>query len=349
MTTNTVRVVDFAPFRDGTDKTKVAAELLDSFKTVGFVYLTNHGVPDSKLEEMFDWTKKFFSLPLEKKLLAPHPPSGTHHRGYSAPGQEKVSQHLYDESELAAHRAKAPDVKESFESGREDDLVMPNIWLPEGVLPGYREACLDFYWICYELEIEVLKALSLAFDLGEEYFVRVHTQADNQLRLLHYPSVSADAIKNNKVIRIDEHSDFGSITLLFQDDIGGLEVEDPKNPGTFKAGHLFRTVSSCLVLTTSLFQPVPPVPGTVLINAGDFLMRWSNDTIKSAVHRVRAPPALANSEGMIPDRYSIPYFCGADMDIVVDCVPGTWSESNPKKYEPISAKEYVLKRLAASY
>ena len=68
-------------------------------------------------------------------------------KGYSAPGKEKVTQHVYDAEEIAHHRAKAPDVKESFESGREDDSVMPNIWLPDGVLPGFKEACLDYFWV----------------------------------------------------------------------------------------------------------------------------------------------------------------------------------------------------------
>lgn len=69
--------------------------------------------------------------------------------GYSAPGVEKVVQHLYDEDEIAKNRAKAPDVKESYECGREDDPAMPNIWLPQGVLPGFREACLEFYWVSF--------------------------------------------------------------------------------------------------------------------------------------------------------------------------------------------------------
>ena len=70
-----------------------------------------------------------------------------HILGYSAPGQEKVSQHVYDDKELQNMRTKTPDVKESFESGREDDECMPNIWLPDGVLPGFKEACLDFFWV----------------------------------------------------------------------------------------------------------------------------------------------------------------------------------------------------------
>lgn len=67
--------------------------------------------------------------------------------GYSAPGKEKVVQHVYDRNELEALRKKAPDLKESFEVGREDDPVMPNIWLPESMLPGFKDASLEFYWV----------------------------------------------------------------------------------------------------------------------------------------------------------------------------------------------------------
>jgi hypothetical protein len=67
--------------------------------------------------------------------------------GYSAPGREKVVQHGYDAEELAQTHSKATDVKESFECGREESKAMPNIWLPEGILPGFKEACLDFFWV----------------------------------------------------------------------------------------------------------------------------------------------------------------------------------------------------------
>ncbi|KAF7342471.1 Fe2OG dioxygenase domain-containing protein [Mycena venus] len=303
--------------------------MLRSFRNMGFVYLINHGIPSEKIVQMFELSKTFFSLPTDVKKLAPHPSSGTHHRGYSPPGQEKVVQHLYDPDVLAEHRASAPDAKESFECGREDDKLMPNIWLPEGVLPGFKETCLDFFWFCYEIELNILRALALGLGLSEEYFLKYHTVPDNQLRLLHYPSVPAEDLDNDLIARIGQHSDFGSITLLLQDGVGGLEVEDPNKAGSFR--------------------PAPPVPGALLVNAGDFMMRWSNDTIRSTIHRVRAPQHSVSVDGMIPERYSIPYFCCADFSTVVDCIPGTWDEEHPKKYEPISAQEYILKRLAATY
>ncbi|KAJ3573284.1 hypothetical protein NP233_g2519 [Leucocoprinus birnbaumii] len=323
--TDIVKVVDFRPFLNGSNKQAVADAILESFKTIGFVYLTNHGLEQEKIDGMFDMSRKFFALPHEQKMLAPHPPSGTHHRGYSAPGAEKVVQHLYDRGDISEARKRA-DIKESFEAGREDDELMPNIWFPEDILPGFRETCLQFFWDCFEVEKNILRALAIGFGLSEDYFVKVHTKPDNQLRLLHYPSVSTSALRNEEISRIDAHSDFGSITLLFQDDIGGLEVQSP---------------------TSDDFIPVRPVPGSLLLNAADFLMRWSNDTIKSTIHRVRAPPSIESET--TPDRYSIPYFCCVDLETVVDCVPTTWSDEVPKKYEPLSVSTRCNAKMTSSH
>ncbi|KAF8890943.1 thymine dioxygenase [Infundibulicybe gibba] len=313
------KIVDLTPFTDGSDKQSVARDILLSLKSSGFVYISHHGMAQDKIDSMFEWSKRFFDQPMDVKQLAPHPSSGTHHRGLQ-PWLIRVVHHVDDPGELAKRRA-IPDVKESFECGRENDDVMPNIWLPDGVLTGFKEACLGFFWACYDLERTILSALAMAFGLPEEYFWPYHMAPDNQLRLLHYPAISADALASNQLTRIDGHSDFGTLTILFQDDVGGLEVEDSDNP------------------------PVPPVPGSIVVNAGDFLSRWSNDTIKSAIHRVRGPSNSLGRLGMIPARYSIPY----DFTTVVDLIPGTWSESYPKRHEPSSPGEYVMKRLAASY
>ncbi|KII86504.1 hypothetical protein PLICRDRAFT_44099 [Plicaturopsis crispa FD-325 SS-3] len=324
-----ISIVDFGPFLDGSNKQAVADAMLTSFKNIGFVYLVNHGLPQDKIDGMFEMSRRFFSQPEETKMLAPHPPSGTHHRGYSAPGKEKAVQHIYDEEGLLAERKKAPDVKESFEVGREEDEYMPNIWLPDGVLPGFKETSLDFFWTCNETKFKVLSALALGLHLPEDFFEAYHQTPDNQLRLLHYPSVPISSLQNDEVVRIGAHSDFGSITLLMQDDVGGLEVEDPNKPGEFRAA--------------------PAVPGAIIVNAGDFMARWSNDQIRSTVHRVRAPPNLTSADGMTPERYSIPYVCSIDFSKVVECLPGTFSEERPKKYEPISALDYIMKRLAVNY
>ncbi|KAG2142836.1 thymine dioxygenase [Suillus bovinus] len=328
MSNNSIPIVDFAPFLDGTAKQQVADQLLGSFKSAGFVHLTNFGLSNEEVQEMFDLSKRFFALPHKIKMLAPHPDSGAHHRGYSFPGQEKETQ-LPESGDSTEAEIPIPSVKESFDIGREDDDLMPNIWPPDHILPGFKESYLAFYWKCYEVEKNILRALALGFGLEEEWLVRYHGMSDNGLRLQHYPGVALESVLSNKVARISNHTDFDTLTILFQDNVGGLEVEDSNESGSFLA--------------------VPPIPNSIVVNAGDFLRRWSNDTIRSAMHRVRAPPHAVTRDGMLPDRYSIPYFCAADLSTVVDSIPGTWSADYPKKYEPVSVKEYVMKRFAADY
>ncbi|TFK84104.1 thymine dioxygenase [Polyporus arcularius HHB13444] len=324
-----IPVVDFSGFLDGSAKLQTSRAILNSFKRFGFVYLRNYGMPTEKVDEMFDnaqRSKKFFALPMEVKMLAPHPGVPHINRGYVAPGVEKFTQ-SNDSEEVAQMRNKEPDLIENFSCGHDESVLGKNIWLPEGVLPGFNEACQDFYWKCYEVEISILRAVAIGLGIPEDHLAKSHSGRDQSLRLMHYPAVPAKKLVEGEMSRIGAHSDFSSITLLFQDDVGGLEVEHPDRPGEFMS--------------------VPPVPGAVMVNAGDFLQRWSNDQIRSALHRVRAPPGM--TDGMTPDRYSIPYFCSTDFDLTVDCLPGTYSDSNPKKYEPITAGEYIQQRLASLY
>ncbi|PPQ71936.1 hypothetical protein CVT24_007910 [Panaeolus cyanescens] len=242
-------------------------------------------------------SKKLFDLPPEVKQLAPHPPSGAHHRGYSAPGREKVKQFRTDRVDIDDAQGAKPDdeveilrdMKESFESGSERNEGMPNIWYPDGVIPGFKESCLDFYWTLYETEKHILRAIAVGLGIEEEFFVQYHSGGDNQLRLLHYPSIERALLKHADSSRIPSHSDFCTLTILFQDSVGGLEVEDQHSRGKF--------------------IPVAPIPSSIVVNAGDFLMRWTNDVILSTVHRVRTPiPSENDGDAQdIPDRYSIPY------------------------------------------
>lgn len=274
---------------------------------------------------------KFFSLPQSIKDKVPHPPEGWWHRGYSGLGREKVSQMVFDSASIEELR-KIPDVKESFEMGKEDNDAMPNIWLPEEDLPGFRAFFNRFYGLCNQVELEVLRALAVGMGLEEDYFVNFHHNADNQTRILHYPTVEEDLLRRGKAERIAAHSDFGTITLLFQDEVGGLEVEDPYSKGTFRS--------------------VPYIPRTCVVNVGDFLQMWSNDVLKSTSHRVRAPPAVEGIEGqgkMIPERYSIPYFCGPDVEKTMECVPGCYGPDRPKKYGPTTVGEYINMRMNAIY
>lgn len=266
------------------------------------------------------------------KNKAPHPPYGWYHRGYSGVGREKVSQMVFDEAGIAEQR-KVPDFKESFELGQEDDERTPNIWVPEEALPGFRNFFARFFEACYGVELQLLKSIAVGMGLDESFFLDYHKNKNNQCRLLHYPSVEEEQLRLGKVERIAAHSDFGTLTMLFQDEVGGLEVEDIHEKGRF--------------------NPAPFIPGTAVVNIGDFLMRWSNDELKSTLHRVRAPP-LVETDGdskarMTRPRYSIPYFVCADREKTIDCVPGCFGPNHPKKYEPINSQDYIDMRMNATY
>ncbi|OLN86444.1 UPF0676 protein C1494.01-like protein 3 [Colletotrichum chlorophyti] len=315
---------------DPSEATKAGKQLVNAFKTCGFAYVQNHGILEETIQEAFRWSERFFSLPQVEKNKAPHPPEGWWHRGYSGIGREKVSQMVFDAEQISELR-KMPDFKESYEIGREDDGHLPNIWIPEESLPGFRSFFNNFYEVCYQVEVHLLRAMALGMGLTEDFFLDFHVKKDNQIRLLHYPAVEEKLLRAGRVERLGAHTDFGTMTLLFQDEVGGLEVEDPK-----ELGH---------------FLPVPHIPGTIVVNIGDFMQRWSNDTLRSTMHRVRAPPFETREDGDLVTRarYSIPYFIGADQEKIVDCVPGCFNPDRPKKYDPIKSREYIEMRLNATY
>ncbi|RYP04017.1 hypothetical protein DL764_004711 [Monosporascus ibericus] len=225
-------------------------------KWKGFVYIVNHGIANNVLEEAFRFSRGLFALPRETKMLAPHPPGPNVHRGYSWPGLEKVAQDIMKEGDEAteANNREIADVKESYEIGSEDFELQPNVWLPEDVLPGFRSFMTQFYWTCFETAKELLRALALGVGLeAEDFFLNYHSGESNQLRLLHYPPVEGEKLSSNVVARMPAHSDWGSITMLFQDETGGLQVEDPKNPGSFLGA--------------------TPMKNALIMNVGDLLMR----------------------------------------------------------------------------
>lgn len=194
----------------------------------------------------------------------------------------------------------------------------------------------SYFSACATLVHRILDALSIALQVPAPGLSPTHSESLFQLRLLHYPSIAAEQLRNNARSRINAHSDFGTLTLLFQDNVGGLEVEDPHQQGVFRAA--------------------PPVEDAVLVNIGDLMARWSNDRWRSTVHRVGLPPVFSQGKSVsdgqdeiVPDRYSIPFFATANMDAVIEALPGCWDEKRPKKYEPVTAWGYVQMRMAALY
>ena len=323
-------LIDFSAFMQGSKDTKIATaqSISHAFKNSGFLYLQNHGILPKTIKNVFDKSAQFFKRSQDQKdsMSWTTPQSN---RGYVMPGREQVTQSS-DPEVIARLRASNPDIKESMEIGKEGVPGLPNQW-PDEIDEAGKEFTVtmkDFFQQCKNLHIEVMRAIALGMGLSEDFFDQYTDGGDNNLRLLHYPPVAKSVFKNNpNQVRAGVHSDYGSITLLFQDNVGGLEVMSPK--GTF-------------VRAT-------PIENTILINAADLLSRWSNDEIKSTKHRVVQPPAKPGDESdTYPARYSIAYFCNPNFDRYIEALPSTW-ETVGKKYEGINSGDYLVQRLAATY
>ncbi|KAF2185881.1 Clavaminate synthase-like protein [Zopfia rhizophila CBS 207.26] len=331
-----IPLIDFSSFlsNDPTSKLSTARAVLDGFQNAGFIYLKNHGIPSLTVDTVFSHSAKFFARPQSQKdALAWYSPEAN--RGYTAQGREKVTD-LEDQDSVSALRSSIPDLKESLEIGKEGEPGLPNMWpatTGEGgeEAKAFKETMLSFFEICKRLYMQIMRAIALGMGIEESWFDEFTDGDDNTLRLLHYPGVEKSVFRRadgQLQVRAGEHSDYGSITLLFQDDRGGLQVRSPK--GTF--------------------VDATPIPGTIVINAGDLLARWSNETIKSTKHRVVEPPPKTEDESQnrYPPRYSIAYFCNPNFDRMIEAIPGTYEESG-KKYEGIRSGEYLVRRLTATY
>ncbi|PNP42464.1 hypothetical protein TGAMA5MH_05205 [Trichoderma gamsii] len=321
-----IPLIDFSRFLNGDSSTRLetAKAILKGFQDAGFIYLKNHPISQDTVRHAFAMSANFFAQPLEKKAALEWTTPQAN-RGYVAHGREKVSQ-LNDAAEVEKIRSAVPDLKESFEIGRDDEAGHPNNWPEEqGAVTGFKEDMKSFFQECKALHVEVMRAIATGMSFEETFFDRFLDVGDNTLRLLHYPEVRSDVFNTPGQVRAGEHSDYGSITLLFQDNRGGLQVKSPNGN----------------------FIDATPIENTIVVNAGDLLARWSNDTIKSTIHRVVEPP---RKEGKTyPSRYSIAYFCNPNFKDLIEVLPGTYATEKEKKYESINSGDYLVQRLTATY
>ncbi|KAI1870343.1 uncharacterized protein JN550_005271 [Neoarthrinium moseri] len=336
-------VIDYQKLTGRANERKEALRLLDkSFQAYGFIYLLNHSIPQEMVDEAFAWCKRFFSLDHSVKSLVAHPASGAvdDHRGFAKEGLGLVSQLIFDEAKVADLRLTSPERKETLEMGNPypNKESAPNRWLPEDALPGMRAFCERWWDACTALEKSMLRILGEALELDDsELLYRKQRRDLCHMSWNYYPSMPIGPLKSRQLRRLNAHSDFGCLTLLFQDGVGGLEVHD---------GHVFR--------------PVVPKRGTVVINVADMLERQTNGRWKSALHQVVAPRESMMQKGFEPvsaviDRYSLVYFGLPDPEVIIDTLPGREQRG---KWDPnmkgdwgteITAAEWLQKRLALEY
>lgn len=302
-----IPIIDFAPWYAGDWQKRhaIAQQIYQACDRVGFMYLQGIGIPKTLIAKTFAESRHFFNLPVAEKNQVAWSNENSN-RGYVGLERERLDPN------------KPGDLKEAFNVGKECDLNA-NQWLPGQ--ERFRDTVLEFYQACAAAAEQMCRAFAIALQLPENFFTERHNQQDYTLRLLHYPAI-LQAPKPEQ-IRAGEHSDYGSFTFLFQDDIGGLEI-------CTAAGE---------------WIAAPTIPDTVIVNTGDLMERWTNHIFRSTRHRVCIP----NNEKASQSRYSIAFFCHPNFDTEIACLETCQERDRAPIYPPISAGEYLLNRLQATY
>ncbi|KAL4886895.1 hypothetical protein BJY04DRAFT_204547 [Aspergillus karnatakaensis] len=312
---------DFAEFYDSAQRDRFCRELASALREYGFVKLINHGVPPSEVNQAFTEASQFYHLPLEEKLKSPHPPTAHPHRGFSPVGLENVSA-VSNYGRAAGHKPLLKDMKESYDIGSEHDARYANIWPPPGVADSFQPTFSSFFQSCYRAELKILEAISIGVGLPAQTLSDLHADQTNELRLTHYPEVARADFTHST--RIAAHTDFGTITLLFQDGVGGLQMEVP--PG-----------SECFVDV-----PCGERSSECIVNVGDCLSKWTG--LHSARHRVHLPGRMTAES--VPARFSIAYFAKPDRNVLLrPLLPG--SANQDEQY--MTADEFQHMRIAGTY
>ncbi|WP_439101062.1 isopenicillin N synthase family dioxygenase [Congregibacter sp.] len=282
---------------------EVARDIDRALRDVGFMAVHNLGVTPERIREVFDTARRFFQSPEEEKLRCAYA-EASENFGYQSLGQESL-----DPSSPA-------DLKETFTMR---NLLSSKVAVERWPDNDFRESVSTFFDDALAAAQRLQRLLALALKVSPEFFVERHNGENISLRLLYYPPVMASEIDPEQM-GAGAHTDYGMLTLLFQDAVGGLQVQSE----------------------TGSWHDVPPRPDAIVINSGDLLERWSNGRYRSTCHRV-----LPREQGV--ERYSIALFVDPDSDTRVEVLPSCIPEGAAALYPPVTAGEHVQAKIEATH
>jgi isopenicillin N synthase-like dioxygenase len=275
---------------------------------VGFFLSVGHGIAPELSAAAFAAARAFFARPLaEKQALSIR--RSPHNRGYVALGEERLD------------AAAAADRKEAFNIGLDLPPDHPevlagrpfrgvNLW-PE--LPGWRATMLAYFEACWAAGRRLHRGFAADLGLPPDWFESRLDAPIATLRLLRYPGGAGKGAAG-----AGAHTDYGNVTLLATDGVPGLEIR--RRDGDWVAA--------------------PAVPGALVCNIGDCLMRWTNGVYASTPHRVVAPPA---------ERISIAFFLDPNPEALVAALPSCVGPDRPPRWPPVTGADYLRERLDATY
>jgi isopenicillin N synthase-like dioxygenase len=291
---------------------KTAKEIENACKNIGFFYVKNHQIPQNHLDAVILVMQEFFNLPEEKKMKI-HIGNSDVFRGYTPLGKE-LTNAKYDWHECVDFGLDLEPNHPEVIAGNQ--LLGPNQW-PENQ-PNFRKA-LERHWdLMILLGRRITEGLAMSLGFDKKKFARFMCKSHSFMRISNYPPYGKDQ-EENVGDGIGAHIDYGFLTILLQDNIGGLEVKNADNE----------------------WVSAPMIPGTFLINIGHMIQRWTNDYYKATIHRV-IPPKHET-------RCSLPFFFEPNFDAIVVPLDTFCSKNNPPRYKPFHFGNYLESKFTTSY
>lgn len=308
-----IPVIDISDIyqNDKTKHLKIAQQVDYACRHSGFFCITGHHISGGDIQQIKDLSRQFFNLSLKEKQTVSILKNQIY-RGYSSYELEQLDQ------------KNSIDYKEMFDMGyhlekdhpevqNKDPFRGPNIH-PENLLPGWTKIFETHYKNMTELARILFRIIALGLKLEENFFNATFFESLSTFRVIHYPGLPE---QRNRVV-CGAHTDYGILTILYQDNIGGLQVRNPERQ----------------------WIDVPPIEGAFVMNIGDMMAMWTNDHYKSTSHRVL-------NTGY--DRISMPFFTEPHPDQLIQCLPQCSNEQNPPKYPSVTCREWLIKRFKAAY
>lgn len=289
---------------------RVGAAMREAAERIGFFYVRNHGVAPDLVARAFAASRRFFALPEAEKRKVE---IDARHRGFLAVGQAK----MYAGAKI--------DLKESYlwglELGADDPdvragkpLMGPNNW--PAAMPELQHDFYAYYLAILDCGQRLLKGLASSLGRPPGFFAEKFAKPLARGSAIYYPPQPPDL--GERQFGVAPHTDYGGLTLLAQDATGGLQVLGKS--GEWVTAH--------------------PIEGTLVINIGDLMARWTNNRFSSNPHRV------VNTSGR--ERYSIAVFYDPHFDTVVD-PRDLLDDKAQAKYPPITCGDYILDRFGKAF
>jgi isopenicillin N synthase-like dioxygenase len=308
-----VPLIDLAAYfaGDAAARRAVGMKLARACEEIGFLYLANHGIDPDLIFRTRNVARDFFHRPIaEKRAL--HLNVTANHRGYIGP------------LEITPDTGKPADVREAFkvgpETGEDDpDYRAGNIVFGPNVWPAHPAAFGPTVGAYYEamtsLSRDIFRLFALGLGLGEDHFMKLVAKPASIMNLNYYAATAPGDAGSG----IGAHSDYEAFAILWQDEVGGLEVEN----------------------AAGAWIPVPPIPGSYVVNIGDLMARWTNGRFSATRHRV------VNCSGR--ERLSIAYFGNVDYATEIRCLPVCAGPNEPARFPPTTAGRHLMEAIRRTY